>query len=167
MDLALVSTIADAAAAIGVIGSLLFVGYSVRQNSAGLRATAVQAQTAMFQEMSSRLVDDTDMAKIVWQGSIDIKNLKDASLMRFEVTINNVLRAGQSVHWQWQRGLFDDELFAGLTRALENLATLPGVRAVWDGRRHQYTPNFQTFMNGLVAKSKGTAPYLWTGEANG
>jgi len=167
MNLELISVLAEAAAAVGVVGSLLFVGYQVRQNSAGLRAIAVQAQTAMFQDMSSRLVDDTDMAEIVWQGSLDIENLKDASLMRFEVTINNVLRAGQSVHWQWQRGLFDDQLFTGLTKALENLAALPGVRAVWDGRRHQYTSSFQTFMSGVMAKSEGTAPYLWSSEKNG
>ena len=37
MDLALVSVVADTAAAFGVVGSLLFVEFQVRQNSAGLR----------------------------------------------------------------------------------------------------------------------------------
>jgi hypothetical protein len=42
MDLSLIAGMADVLAAFGVIGSLIFVGFQVRQNSAGLHNEAAQ-----------------------------------------------------------------------------------------------------------------------------
>lgn len=159
MDFTLISVLADSAAAFGVIGSLIFVGFQVRQSSKGQRFAAVQSQTAMFQDMVAQLIETSDMAEIVWQGMQDPDKLEGASRMRFDVVMNNVLRAGQSIHWEWKHGVFDDELFAGLTRGFQNFAALPGFRTVWGTRHDQYTHDYQAYIDDMVALSEGKAKY--------
>ena len=68
MDWVVISGVADTAAAFGVIGSLIFVGFQVRQNSAGLRHTAVQAQMSVYQDLFSNILDSGEMAEIWFQG---------------------------------------------------------------------------------------------------
>jgi hypothetical protein len=161
MDLALISVMADTAAAFGVVASLLFVGYSVRQNSRGQRLTAVHAQTAAFQEMASKLIDTPDMAEIVWRGSQDLDKLEGVERMRFDVGVNNVFRAGQTAYWEWQHGVFDDKLFANIARATESFVSLPGVSAIWGTRCDQYTSDYQAFLDNCVAKGNQGTAYPW------
>jgi len=161
MDLALVSVMADTAAAFGVVASLLFVGYSVRQNSRGQRLTAVHAQTITFQDMASKLIDTLDMAEITWRGLQDPDKLDGAERLRFDVAVNNVFRAGQSVYWEWKHGMFDEELFAGITRATEDFISLPGISEVWGTRRYQYTADYQTYLDKCAANDSQGLAYQW------
>ena len=155
MDWAVISGMADTVAAFGVIGSLIFVGYSVRQNSKGQRYAAVQTQTASFQAAVTQLVSTPDAAEILWQGSQNPEKLEGASRLRFDVLVNNMFRAGQSIHWEWQHGVFDNELFSGLATGFQNFAALPGIGVVWDSRRDNFTSDYQAFIDGLIVQSGG------------
>jgi hypothetical protein len=152
MEWAFISGMADLVAAFGVIGSLIFVGFQMRQSNVGLRLASVQSQTTMFQGIVSQLANTADMAEVVWQGYQDIDKLEGASRLRFDVAVNSVFRAGQSIHCEWQHGVYDDELFAGIAIGMENFATRPGARVVWKDRHDQCTPEFQKFVEECFAK---------------
>ncbi len=66
MDWTVITGVADSLAAFGVIGSLIFVGFQVRQNSAGFRNSAVQDHMAAYQELYSNVLNSADLAEIVW-----------------------------------------------------------------------------------------------------
>ena len=156
MDWTVISAVADAAAAFGVVGSLIFVGFQVRQNSAGLRHSAVQAQMTAYQGLYTNIIDSGEMAEIFWQGTQEPEKIEGPSLLRFLTFSGKVLRLYQGLHWQWKQGVLDDGLFNSMTKLLEDFANTPGWQYIWSHRRHQYDPDFQQFMDAIMESHKGT-----------
>lgn len=161
MDLSLVSVVADTAAAFGVIGSLIFVGFQVRQSSSGQRAAAVQAHMSTFQELYSPITNSEEMGKLVFDGLRDPELIEGPQLMRFYAFCSNVLRIYQGLHIQWKQGILNDGLFSSMTMFLVDLSASPGWRHVWTTRRHHYDADFQEFMDTIFASDEGKT--LWPG----
>jgi hypothetical protein len=159
MDLALVSVMADTAAAFGVIGSLVFVGFQVRQNSSGLKNAAVQSLMSTYQELWSEIISSDELMALTKQGMRDPAQLDETALMRFYGFSSKFLRVYQGMHWQWKRDVIDDGLFKSMTTFLEDMAIYPGWKHVWDVRRHQYDDEFRNFMDEIFAEEKGVP--LW------
>lgn len=165
MNLELISVVADAAAAFGVVGSLIFVGFQMRQNSAGLRQTAVQGHISEFQNIFSSLCDSGEMARIWYEGFEAPEKLEGPDLLRFYVQGNKFMRTYQGMHWQWKQGGLDDALFASMTALLKDLAVAPGWQFLWRNRRHQYDPDFQKFMDAEITAAGGKPLYPeWAAE---
>jgi hypothetical protein len=157
MDWVVISGVADTAAAFGVIGSLIFVGFQVRQNSAGLRHTAVQAQMSVYQDLFSNILDSGEMAEIWFQGLQRPEAVDGSRRTRYFVMGGKMLRTFQGMHWQWERGVLDDGLFRSMTALIADLAVAPGWQHLWQERRHQFDASFQKFMDAMHAESKGVA----------
>ena len=155
MDLALISVVADTAAAFGVIGSLIFVGFQVRHNSSGLRHAAVQSHMSTYEYLYSNVIDSEEMAEIFWQGIQDPEKVEGSARLRFFMFTSKILRTYQGLHWQWRNGVLDDGLFTSMSKLLEDMSTAPGWQYVWRERRHQYDPDFQKFMGKIVIEGKG------------
>lgn len=159
MDWAVISGVADMAAAFGVVGSLIFVGFQVRQNSAGIHNTAVQHQIAAYQDMASPVIVSGSMAENWWQGLNNPEELEGVSLLRFFAYVTQMLRTFQGMFWQRQRGVLDDGLFVSLETFLEDMVSTPGWQHVWHNRRHQFNPDFQKFVDTISAVHKGVTLY--------
>ena len=155
MDWAVISGMADTAAAFGVIGSLIFVGFQVRQNSAGLRHTAAQAQMSVYQDLFSNILDSGEMAEIWFQGLQKPEAVVGSRRTRFFVMGSKMLRTFQGMHWQWERGILDDGLFDSMTTLITDIAVSPGWRYLWQERRHQFDAGFQKFMDTVIADKRG------------
>ena len=159
MTLELISVVADSAAAFGVVGSLIFVGFQVRQNSAGLHNAAAQSLVATYQDLFENVIDSGEFAGILRQGFRDLDSLDEASETRFYAFSSKALRVYQGLHWQWQKGAIDDGLFKSMTTLFEDFATSPGWRDVWRNRRHQYDADFQKFIDTMMSEDKGRPLY--------
>jgi hypothetical protein len=162
MDWVVISAVAEATAAFGVIGSLIFVGYQVKQNSAGLRYAAVQTQLSSTQDLAGELALSSEVAEIYQQGTYDIENMEGTSRVRFLILGSRMLRSFQSVHWMWQRGVLDDGLFRSQSVLLEDIVAYPGYQYLWKLRRHQYDTDFQHYMDKMFADGKGVPLYVET-----
>ena len=59
----------------GVILSLLFVGFELRQNTNAVKATAIQEYASNFREHSALYINDPDMARIITLALTDFEKL--------------------------------------------------------------------------------------------
>ena len=159
MDWVVISAVAEMTAAFGVVGSLIFVGFQVRQNSAGLRYAAAQSLITTYNDLFSNVIDSEEFAGIFRQGLQDLGSLDGASSTRFYAFSSKALRIYQGMHWQWQRGAIDDGLFMSMTTLLEDFSTRPGWRDLWRNRRHQYDADYQSFMDKLIEEGNGKPMY--------
>lgn len=155
MDWTVISAVAEMTAAFGVVGSLIFVGFQVRQNSAGLRYTAVQGQMSAFQEVTAGIVATAEAAE-VWGGGLENPEaLEGITLQRFYIMANRMLHTYQGLHWQWERNILDDSLFFSMTMLLRDLSGKPGWRKVWANRRHHFETSFQNFIDKTLEEDAG------------
>lgn len=81
MDWTVISGVADTVAAFGVIGSLILVGFQVRQNSAGLCNAAAQSLMSTYQDLFSNIIDPAEFAEIFRQRFQAPVKLDDTSLV--------------------------------------------------------------------------------------
>ncbi|NQV21567.1 MAG: hypothetical protein HQ511_09145 [Rhodospirillales bacterium] len=162
MDWTVISAVAEMTAAFGVVGSLIFVGFQVRQNSAGLRYTAVQAQMTAAQDLAGDLASSQEITEIWQQGMQDPENMEDTSRMRFIILGSRMLRTLQSIHWLWLRGVLDDGMFRSQTALMEDFSAHTGWRYAWKVRRHHYDSDFQQFVDKMFEEDGGKVLY---GEA--
>lgn len=159
MDWVAISAVAEATAAFGVIGSLMFVGFQVRQNSAGLRYAAVQAQMTAAQDLAGDLAKSKELAEIWQQGMQGPEHLDDTSRLRFTVLGSRILRTLQSFHWLWQRGALDDGMFGSQVALFEDFAAHSGWQHLWKIRRHHFDPDFQQYVDKIFEDGKGKVLY--------
>lgn len=125
----------------------------------------MQSLTSTFQDLYSNLIDSGEVAEIFWQGLQDPAKVEGAPGVRFYAYGAKFLRAMQGIHWQWQKGVLDDKLFTSLASFMEDAATAPGWQHLWQTSRHRYDPDFQKFMDELMAGGKGRTMYPeWVAE---
>jgi hypothetical protein len=159
MDWVVISAVAEATAAFGVIGSLMFVGFQVRQNNTGLQNAAVQSLMSTYQDMFSNTIDSAEVAEILLQGFQSPAKLEGGSLVRFYALSSKLFRIYQGIHWQWQRGTISDGMFHSITALFEDYSATPGWKHVWRERRHQYEPDFQKYVDSMMAQDRSRTLY--------
>jgi hypothetical protein len=159
MNWVIISAVAETVAAFGVIGSLMFVGFQVQQNNAGLKNAAVQSLMSAYQDMFSNTIDSGEVAEILWEGSQNPEKLEGPSLVRFYAMMSKQFRIYQGMHWQWQQGTIDDGMFQSISALFEDYAVTPGWQHVWQERRHQYEPEFRTYIDTMMAQERTRTLY--------
>ena len=114
-------------AAAGVVISLLFVGYEIRQNT-----TLARAQ--MRNELSMGIVnwlmveaENPQLASVALRGRVG-GELTVEEARQYERQTRALFRCWENVHYQYRQGLYDEVEFSGHRDAMrEEVTTWPGV----------------------------------------
>ena len=98
-------------AAAGVILSLLFVGYEIRQNTQVARATAIQQTTGQIVEWATAAILDPDWVRIktYLDTGGSYADLSDEDKTRFSWIVSQTVRIMESRYRQMQMGVIEKE----------------------------------------------------------
>ena len=102
----------------GVILSLLFVGFELRQNTNAVKATAIQEYASNFREHSALYINDPDMARIITLAMTDFEKLNQEESQRFVGWSYAGTLLAQSAFRQWQLGVLPDEEWSIVVTAI-------------------------------------------------
>ncbi len=138
-------------AALGVIVSLLFVGYEIRQNTNVARATAVQATADQILQWQTETALDPDWIRIITflrEGNGGYDDLSPEDRQRYGWIVSSTVRITENRYRQMQLGVI----------SLEDLGAHGGVSNInwyrsdhflaWWGSRDQtlsWAPDFVEF----------------------
>ena len=115
MDLTAVADIADLLAAIGVICSLFYVGYQVKQARVAVRAATAQARTDLgVQLISTRYT--SDIAELLVKSQDHPEQLSKAEVFKLKSFFSAHVRHSQNLFYQQQQGLLDEFFTYGVAR---------------------------------------------------
>ena len=132
-------------AAAGVILSLSFVGYEVRQNSRLARGQARQELAALNQEwlvLHSTNVEFNDL----WTGYWFIGNsLSSDEIGRARFIMRLNLRRLENVYFQYTEGLVDQSALNSYGFQISNVYQTTRFRDQWANGRRAYDPDFVRF----------------------
>lgn len=160
-QLAIVSQIV---AAVGVIGSLIFVGLQVHQSNRMMRASAIRHHAERIQSVSKAIFESPDLANIWLQGGQDIDTLSPAERVRFINFYVYILRIWEQLHLQKEAGSMDQQMWQANVTILRDIHTMSGAAAAWRLRRHLFSRRFQKFYEGFVMSGVGRPLYDPTEE---
>jgi len=152
MTVADLAHIADIVAAIGIIGSMIFVGVQSRQNTRSVRSSALQQNTDHWQSYYA-LLADPKFAGTFAKGSAG-HDLEQAEFTQFFLLCRALLMGMENQHYQFQQGLIDKGAYAGFKVVInEQVAAFPGIRAMWQLTRHSYGAEFVRFLDPIMAEA--------------
>ena len=145
--------IRETLAALGVIASMVFVGWEIRQNNALARGQARQALAELNQEWLVLLSQDTEMNSLwmrLWTRGEEVTP-SDWDRGTFMMTMH--LRRLENVFFQFSEGLVDESALHsyGLQTAAEQLSTGHFDRYwIEEGWRSGFDPDFVEFLEAQI-----------------
>jgi len=156
-EIAIVSQIVSSG---GVIASLIFVGFQVRQSNQMMGDTAIRHHAERIQSVSKAMFEAPDLADIWLRGGEGLGKLSAEERVRF-INLNlYVLRIWEQLHLQKERGMMDVQMWDANINILRDIHhQLPGTAAVWGLKRHLFSRRFQDFYESFVATGEGQTLY--------
>jgi hypothetical protein len=148
--------LAEITASVGVIVSLIFVGYQMRQNTSQLQRNEHNSTMAQWSTIRMAFVENRDVAEI-WRRGLDGERELDATdQFRLESLLAEQLWAAYHVWERTKRGILREGTFqeavAPLTPAW--LSTQRGA-PWWSKAKRNYPPLFVADVDAAVTKFGG------------
>ena len=136
-------------AALGMIGTLMYLAIQVRQNTIAVRTNTAQSLTDGLCSFF-KYAAQSDTADIIFRGFQKLENLRDADRMRFFGIMHNNFFAYQNAYFQMKSGALEERLWNGALAHFKHTAKFPGARSYWSHRSYMYIDEFRRFVDAEV-----------------
>jgi hypothetical protein len=161
MTLEHIFQISQIAAALGVIASLIFVGFQVRDNAKAVRSATAQAVQDNYSQFFTSLASSPSALATHLKGLIDMDSLTDAEKAQFVAVSMAFLSDSQNAFHQWKEGHLADELWSCWEALLMNLVNTPGGAAFWRERRYIFGAQFQDEVKSIMSREPDPEAKAW------
>lgn len=145
-----IAAIAELVAAFGVIVSLVYVAFQVRQNTRQIDQNTRASQAAAFDSsithaMVARqaIFENEDVARIYHRGSLDPDSLSEEEWMRYRLMLHNALWSIWNLQSQAQIGTLASETWQAQHATLRRVVASPGARRFWAHYGEEFGPTFR------------------------
>ena len=147
------SAVADLFAAFGVIVSLLYVGYQVKETRKAVRAATAQARTDLgVQLISARWT--SNIADLLMTSVDDPESLSKADEFKLKGFFTAHVRHCMNMFYQQQEGLLDEFWSHGVARVTVYwIRNYPFMVDEWKSSQKTLPPEFVKFVNDELEKN--------------
>lgn len=152
-----IGAIGETLGAIGVIITLIYLAFQLRQNTLALK---LNAEFAAAQEHvhNSVGVSGTSVPYIIIRGFEDPTQLSPEESAQFLFWMNGSMRMYQHQHLMFDEGNLSPESWSSTENLLKGFVQTEGFQSYWASRRNTYSPKFQEFVaridtTGVVAST--------------
>lgn len=149
MSLSDLASVGSFISGLAVLGSLIFVGFQLRQNTQAVRAGASQAHSYNWQQITMPIIESGDFAHVWRLGLDDIESLTDDERVRFYAFAGATLRFFEGARVQWRHGQLDKEHWHNVEKTAIDFAATYGFKSYWAARHHWLSPEFQNWYDSL------------------
>ncbi len=148
--------------AIGVVITLAYLAYQIRQNTVQLeqntmtaKAAAQNASNVALRDTRVSLYQSSEIAEIFSLGNSNPEELGEIARLRYRLLMQNVTDVMLEIYSQTLATGFSPETWhtQGLTLVERILAT-PGGEWFWDAFAHNYPPDFRTEVDRILEISR-------------
>ena len=146
--------IAELFGLVAVIGSLIFVGLQVMQNTRAVKVSTMHNVSEEWRDMLARLGENTDVINIMWNGLQDPESISGVEKYRFDIMLQSFFFMIANTYYQYQAGVYDSQSFLPIRNYLYYISDLPGVKSWWKERGQMFAVDFQQYYeNEIVPKA--------------
>lgn len=174
MSLSDLASLGSFVSGVGVLISLIFLYFQVRQVNAQVGQAEKNQQAAIRQERSAKVSDidmsaaDPSLAETItnaMNGSPDLTRMQLAQYLSYT---NARLVISEDAFYQHKNGLLSEEAFASFERHFGGAFTMPGPRVTWRWVKAGYGAEFVEFVDRLIAQTTLAPPFdplaRWTSD---
>ena len=151
MTLADLGNIAEFIGALGVIASLIYVGFEVRANTKALRAQAYEAVVSGYMGIVQVLSDHAETIAKGFKSSYDeFLTFSDAEKSIIFGYFFSFFKHFEQIFAQYQQGLIGAKEWEAWNEHIRMQFHQPGVQWWWQLRRTAFSEPFRTYLDNSV-----------------
>jgi hypothetical protein len=147
--------------AIGVVVTLVYLAYQIRQNTVQLeqstltaKAAAQNASNVALRETRTSLFESAEMAEIFLHGNSNPENLGEIPRLRYRLFMQNVTEVMLEIHTQTLATGFAPEIWHTQGHTLvERILATPGGEWFWEEFSHNYPADFRGEVDRILGTS--------------
>jgi hypothetical protein len=147
--------------AIGVVITLVYLAYQIRQNTIQLeqsiltaRAAAQNASNTALRETRASIFKSAEMAEIFQVGNSNPEDLDDVSRLRYRLTMQNVTDVMLEIYAQTLATGFAPETWNTQGHTLvERILATPGGQWFWGNFGNNYPSDFRVEVDRILGSS--------------
>ena len=151
MNLSDLGNIGDFVGAFGVIGSLIYVGYQIRQNTIATERTNARLTSSDHSRALLGIMDEK-VSEIVLRGAGDIDALTPTERYRFDIAITSWLETIEQAFADYRQKNFPEDLIFAYRTRIAAVLGAPGGRVWWSNRRVWFSQHFREEVDERLAK---------------
>ena len=138
--------LAEIISAVGIIISLVFVGFQIRDNTVASQAATYQASVGYDIELLMHLSADPDLSRIIdiYTYGDDASSLSANDIVRAQYEFTALLRHLENLYLQHELGMLSDESWTTRQAFMEATLTSPGYA------RFQSAPTARNFSGAFL-----------------
>jgi len=149
--LSLYASIAEIIGAVAVVVTLIFVGVQLRANTKATRSATSSAASTATGEWYWNIGSNAEASSTLWRFLNHPEELTDPERFQGIFILHGTVLAMQNSFLLAREGTLDFGVTKTITTALLSVKDLPGWGYYWDNRKEFFYPQFQEYVEGLVA----------------
>jgi len=146
-----VSGLADAISAVGVIGSLIYVGVQIQKNTTETRRANARATAHDHAQAIHAILQDPEVSAIIIRGLDDIDSLDSTERYRFDLATLIWLQAIEQAFADIRQRDYPDDMEETYKVMVPGVLNTPGGLIWWSERRPWFSADFQKEVDVLLA----------------
>ena len=160
-----IGAIGEIIGALGVVVSLVYLASQIRTQNRESRLSAVMEWTTQWNAFSVSFAENPVLSEIWVKGVQDFSSLNPSELVQFSAQVGRFFRVAEGLHDQHSQGRLASKAWRGFERTLQDISSLPGVKAWWQTRSHWHSEKFAAFVAPLIASTEPQRMYSERGRS--
>jgi len=144
---------AEALGAFGVIITLLYLSFQIRQNTKVARGATRQAISDATVDLASEFSGDTGLGELLIR-SLEGQSLTKPEALRLHARGFREMKHFENIYYQLRQGLMPEAEWSGYRQNLLLLLTVPAYREYWDTESFVYSREFQSEVKSILEELK-------------
>jgi len=153
MNWEIFGSIGEFVGAIGVILSLVYVGFQVRQNTRTMHAASIDALISSSNFVRQQIVANTEVADIYDRGNKDPDQLTEPEMVRYRVLIASILWTSWNAYAQTQLTGLAASTFDAQKPFIRRIVTTNGGKWVWKNYQDEFETDFRAAIDEIIASA--------------
>lgn len=123
--------ISQIVAVLAIIGSLIFVGIQIRQNTRATRAASHHAVSNSLNDMNRMFAENGEVTRIWLAGQDDRQGLSAEDRWRFDSILRAYMHVCETMYMQADIGTGDESIMLAEENGIRAVLAYPGSREWW------------------------------------
>jgi hypothetical protein len=142
MELEQWASIGELLGGIGVVLSLLYLAFQLRDQSRGLRSESYGRSLDRLARIQERLAEDSPFSRTYNKGLVSPESLSVEERLNFTWGCTEMFGAFEYMHYQQTQGNLPEEIWLRWRETIKFWMTFAGVRAWWHGKPSPFSASF-------------------------